>query len=118
MISAAELSSLRTESGRTLNTTATIMRKTSVSDGEGGTTDSYVVEHTYTCLFARSAVRPQEREATAIVEGIQQWTFIFESGTDILRTDRIVCQGRTFEVVGSGSGSHELGHLVICVEIT
>lgn len=103
---------------QTFNAEAQVWRKASISDGEGGTTDTFTQVAAYRCLLSRSAVRPQEREATVILEGIQQWTFTFEYGTDILRTDRIVFDGRTFEVIGVGSGSYELAHRVLCLEIT
>lgn len=104
---------------RTFDTTATIVRKASVSDGEGGTTDTFAAIYTdVPCSLMRSGVRPQEREAAALVEGIMLWVVTFAYGTDVLRTDRIICMGRTFEVIGAGSGSYELAHRVTCLEIT
>jgi hypothetical protein len=104
---------------RTFNTYATILRKASVSDGEGGTTDTFAETYlNVPCSLTRSSVRPQEREAAALVEGIQLWVITFAYGTDVLRTDRILCDGRQFEVLGAGSGSYELAHRVTCLEIT
>lgn len=102
---------------RTFNTVATITRKATVSDGRGGTTDAYPTETTLRCSFARSQAGTREREAASAVESLSEWTFVFAYDADIRTTDRIVCEGRTFEVVGAGIGSYDLANRVTCMEI-
>lgn len=102
---------------KTFNTTATITRKAMVSDGKGGTTDTYSTVDTLPCNFVKSQVRQYEREAASSVQGLGEWQFVFAYDAEIEQTDRIICQGRTFEVVGQGLGSYELANRVTCMEI-
>lgn len=102
----------------TLSTTATIYRRTQVADTTGGFTDTFAVLATVACSFAPQGITPQEREGTFTVQTVTVWRFVFPAGTDVGATDRIVSQGRTFEVTSSASGSLEVAKRVICTEIT
>jgi hypothetical protein len=97
---------------------AVVYRRSQVADFLGGFTDSYVVEGTYQCSFAPHQVTPREAETTRGIETLALWRFQFPYGTHILSTDRIVTDGRTFEVVDAGSGSIKVAERVICQEIT
>lgn len=101
----------------TFNTTADILRRVQVSDGMGGQTDTYGVVATLPCTFARGGAMPRERENTYTVQVISTWVFVFAARTDIRTTDRIVCQGRLFEVVSGGYGSYEIATRPVCIEI-
>ena len=103
----------------TFNTSAQILRKSTVRDTSGGTIDSYATVATKACTFTRSNVTPRERENAFTIQHISYWTFVFEAGTDIRNTDRlyVAAEGRTFEVVGGRSGSLELATRVVCVEL-
>jgi hypothetical protein len=102
-----------------MNTTATIYRRSTVSDTSGGGTDSYAVILTNVpCAYFRSLVTPRENENTITVQTLVFWNFVFPAGTTILATDRIVSDGRTFEVTSSASGSMEVAKRVFCTEIT
>ena len=99
------------------DTTGTVMRKSEVHDTSGGMTDSYTSIGTFPCMFVRSNVTPRENENAYTIQHISYWTFSFPARTDISTTDRIVCNGRTFEVVGGRSGSFELATRVTCIEL-
>lgn len=102
----------------TLDTDATIYRKTQVADSTGGFTDTFAAVVTVKCSFAPSGITPQEREGTFTVQTVTVWRFVFPAGTDVRQTDRIISQGRTFEVTSSASGSLSVAKRVICTEIT
>jgi hypothetical protein len=103
---------------KTFNTTATVFRKTSVSDNAGGSTDSYAQVGTYACSFSRYPITPVEREATSQAQAQIWWTFVFAAGTVIHVTDRLLCNDRQFEVVSSATGSLEIAVRVLAQEIT
>lgn len=102
----------------TLDTPAIIYRRTQVADTTGGFVDTFESVATVLCSFAAQGITPQEREGTYTVQTITVWRFVFSAGTDVRQTDRIICQGRTFEVTSSASGSIEVAKRVICTEIT
>ena len=103
---------------KTFTVTATISRKTQVADTTGGFTDTYAETATYPCSFTRFQIRPTERETTISVESVMLWTFVFPFDADVRNTDRIACQGRSFEVISSASGSLEVAKRVVCMEIS
>lgn len=102
---------------RTLTASAQISRVTRVADGSGGQTDTYAVVATLPCSYSVSGIRPLERENATQIRSIVVWNFVFAAGTDIQFTDRILVDGRTFEVVSHRTGSIELATRVICMEI-
>lgn len=101
----------------TLNTTATVYRLSQVADTTGGFTDTYTALGSVSCSFSSYPITPIEREGTNTVQAISVWTFVFPYGTDIQQTDRIVCQGRTFEVTSSAQGSIATSTRVLATEI-
>jgi hypothetical protein len=101
----------------TFTTVARVYRKSSVSDGAGGSTDSYPLYATYPCSFARAGTNFFEREATNSVQTINTWTFVFAEGTRVLPTDRLVCNNRNFEVISGASSSWEIVTRVLAQEI-
>lgn len=107
----------KTTINATLNTTATLSRKSSVPDDMGGQTDEYSEVATYRCSFERYQITPVERENTVTLISSSFWRFTFPYGTTILTSDRLVCNGRAFEVVASATGSLEVATRVLCQEI-
>jgi hypothetical protein len=107
----------RTVIQRTFNTTAVVESRVQVRDSQGGYHETYVAGATYPCSFSRYPVRPVEREAQPRVQAITQWQFVFAWDSVITSTDRLVCDGRTFEVIDAGIGSGDLARRVICLEI-
>lgn len=101
----------------TLHAEAIILRKSSVSDSAGGFNDTYASIGTFPCSYARHQVSPFEREATVSVQMVALFNFVFEAGTDIRPTDRIVTDNRTFEVVSGAAASIVLVTRVVAQEI-
>ncbi len=98
-------------------TFATVSRKSIVSDGAGGQTDTYTDYATYPCSFRRSAVRPAEREQSPSIYAFHDHEFWFDRSVVIEQTDRLECEGREFEVLGQGVSSYDLANHVLTVEI-
>lgn len=117
MISDSMLEGIRLMAESVMTATATLYRKGQVADDFGGFVDTYSAVGTYSCSYAPHQITPMERETTRGIETISMWRFQFPNGTDVRSTDRIVVDGRTFEVVSAGSGSIKVAVRVICQEI-
>lgn len=98
-------------------TFATVKRKSIVTDGAGGQTDTYATFATYACSFRKSAVRASEREQAPSIYAFKDYEFWFDRGVVIEQTDRLECEGREFEVIGQGTASYDLANHVLTVEI-
>lgn len=104
--------------GKTFDTTADVMRKSSVADTSGGQTDSYALFATYPCSLKVYPVRALERESGERIQSIIVWQFVFPFDADVQQTDRLETpDGRTFEVVGSGKDSFNIYVLITAHEI-
>jgi hypothetical protein len=100
-----------------MTSTVTIMRKSRVSDGAGGQLDTYASVGSHPCLFEPYPVRPAEREAEPIIQGITTYQFVLKRDVVVVDTDRFVVDDRTFEVVGHTVGTYSMTQHVICLEI-
>lgn len=100
------------------DTTAAVMRKSSVDDSSGGQVDTYVLFKTYPCALQIYPVRSVERESAERIHSIVHWQFVFPFDADIRPTDRLVTpDDRTFEVSGSGKDSFNIYLLITTQEI-
>lgn len=118
MLSAAELTAMRTLAQRTLADVATVQRKTTVSDGMGGYTDTWTTVLTTTCRVAANNNLQADRSITAaqLREGVA-WKVTLPFGSDVRLDDRIVVGARTFEVLGIyAPGTYETARQCACVE--
>jgi len=102
----------------TFNATATIMRKHTVPDNTGGTTDTYTSAGQFNCQYYRQGTTPRERENAVQVQVTVLWIFVFEYGTQLYSTDQILVDGRAFEVVSGATGSGDVAARVLAMEIT
>jgi len=102
----------------TLIDTASVWRKTQVSDSAGGFVDTYAVVATEPCRFYTYPITPIEKEETTQVQAVVFWRFIFRHTADVVPTDRLTVGSRTFEVVNATIGSIETVLDVLCQEIT
>lgn len=101
MISAAELSAMRAIENSAMTTTAVIHRNTPVADGMGGFSDAWGAVGTVLCDLWPINQRG-DREGVAV--GGQpiskaNWFITVPHDTTITAKDRVVADGRTFEVV-------------------
>lgn len=103
--------------GQFLTDTATVLRKSYVSDGAGGQVDSYTNIGSFPCSLEPYPVQPRERERVPGTQAYLEWKIIFQPEVVIHQTDRIECRSRTFEVMGQGLGTHSVANEVLCKEI-
>lgn len=120
LIGDAELASMQTEGLRSMTSVATVLHKVSVEDTQGGFTETYPTAGAaqYPCSYARYQARSYEREDQPRVQLVADWTFRFPLEADIRPTDRLLADGRTFEVVDPGIGTYAIVRQVLCLEIT
>jgi hypothetical protein len=97
---------------------ATVLRKSMVSDGAGGQTDTYASVGTAACNFERTMRIPREQEQFERIENVAYWDFSFVPGSvDVHATDRLQVGTRTFEVIGRGLGSSTVALHIITMEV-
>lgn len=85
---------------RSLPDTATIQRRTRVSDDQGGQSDTWATASTNVpCRLSPMASVAESERILGAREGSQaRWLATFPSGTDVGSSDRVVVGSRTFEV--------------------
>lgn len=103
MITASELSWMRTEQNRALPGTAVIERATLTSDGMGGYTETWAAVGTVSGRLMPRDAQSQEMLAGGEITSLQRWWMTLPHGTDVKEQDRISWNGRTFEVIGVGN---------------
>ncbi len=111
ILNAGQLAQLRTLHERALPNTATILRRTLTSDGQGGQTQSYASVGTTICRLAffggNRPVMP-DTEQSGKIEPKERWIVTLPYGADALETDRLTINGVTYEIVSAlDRRSHE-----------
>ena len=99
MLTAAELSDMRTIEESVMSTTCVISRHTLTGDGMGGKTEDWVAAGTVTCdvwQIPRTAMR--EHITGGQVTQLGDWYITMPYDTDITAKDRCIIGGRTYEV--------------------
>lgn len=98
MLSASQLAGMRATTERALPETCVIERKTTVSDGGGGTTDTWGDHATSVpCRIAPVAGGETGMAGDRILDETTH-VVTLPSGQDITEADRIVLDSRTYEV--------------------
>lgn len=113
---AADLAQMRAESDLALTDTCTIRRYTSVSDSEGGATDTWV-DNATSVPCRVSPVGQAERIIGQRLAAESQWIVRFTATRDITVRDRIVWDGRTLEVTGVADRTDETSTVVAAREV-
>lgn len=118
MLTANELASMRETINESLPDTCTIQSKTITSDGMGGQTEAYTTSATNVpCRVESDNIRVAEQIAQGAVKVVQTFTFTLAFDRAIARTDRIIWNARTFEVVTTLDNSWQLHRRVTCAEV-
>lgn len=121
MLTPEELAEMRQDEAQAYPDTCTIATKSEVSDGMGGTTESYVPTYTGVPCFlsgVMSAGKKQEEIVASILEGRQGWYVGVPYNQPVALTDRIIVLGHALEVVlATIPQSWELTRRVLCVEV-
>jgi hypothetical protein len=85
---------------KTMDKTVTVLRKgTRVRDGMGGFVESAAVQFTSICRLRPANMYREETVLAGILQGQTIWLVTLPLGKTILRSDQLVVDGRTFEVV-------------------
>ena len=103
MISAAQLTQLRTYAERTMLGQGTVYAYSWASDGVGGGTATHSASGTVACTVAPPSPSGREVIIADGVRNVSQWTIAMPWGTTVGLRDRVASQGRTFEVAATNS---------------
>lgn len=103
MLDADELSSMREVGSESLPDLCSILRATPTPDGRGGTTDVWVAAYSNVpCRMAPtitgSSSAATEDNIAGRVAGENVWLLTLEWDQDIKSSDRVLFDGRTFEI--------------------
>mgnify|MGYP000871490242 FL=1 len=116
MLTASELTALRNTQAQTLTETATIQRKTTVSDGAGGFSDTWATVGSAKCRVAPGGTGTAQLLAGKLNEK-SGWRITLPQGTDVIEADRIEVDSRSFEVLSVlGAWTNETARVCLCVE--
>ncbi len=115
MLTAGELTLLRSDLEDTLPDTCVITPQTQSADGAGGWTVSNGTPVSVACRYYPDA-KPVEGVSQGRQRGTRQWIVEVPQGTGINLSDRITVSGLVFEVRGFKSRSEELLRRVLCAE--
>lgn len=121
MLTSGELESMQAEVQRVILTdTVIVERRARVSDGEGGWTLGSPTEvyHDVGAVEV-TGLTPQERDVAGRYQAIQYFSIALLTTADVKTTDRVLWNGRTFEVVAlRGPITNEIIREVLAVEVT
>lgn len=117
MLSAAELAEMRSVQALAQAGTAVISRKTLTADGMGGFTETWAASGTVTCRVWPARESGAESLIADRITESDAWVITVPYATDVAAEDRVVADGRTFEVVTAIAHTWETARRVVCVEI-
>lgn len=118
MLSATELAEMRATTLASLPDTCSIQTKTIEDDGQGGQTEEYNTSASgVPCRVKADNIRTAEIIAQDGVRLQQTYTVTFAHDRTVNKTDRIVWNGKTLEVITTLENSWQLHMRVSCVEV-
>ena len=117
MLTAAELADMRTVQAQAMAGTAVISRKTLASDGMGGFTETWAASGTVTCRVWPATESGAESLIADRITESDAWVITVPYATDITAKDRVVADGRTFEVVSAIAHTWETARRVVATEV-
>jgi hypothetical protein len=98
-ISTRDIARMKTVAEAEMRDTATIQRSTKTTDGEGGTTAVYAQSGSaFACLLAPLKRQNDEESVADRNAKLVRRVLTYPTATTLTLTDRIVCQGSTWEV--------------------
>lgn len=117
MLTADELTEMRSTLNVSLPDTAQVQRKSLMSDGVGGFTESWSIVATVPCRVSPAGRFPDERVIAERLTAKSVWTITMPAETDIKPADRVEIGLWVFEVVAVMARSDEIARRVVCVEV-
>lgn len=118
MFTAAELTEMRATATAALPDTCDIQTKSLTSDGQGGYSESHTTSASnVACRVKADNIKVAEIIAQDGVKLQQTYTVTFAHDRTVNKTDRIVWNSKTLEVITSLDNSWQIHKRVSCVEI-
>lgn len=117
MLTAAELADMRSVQAEAMAGTAVISRKTLTADGMGGFTETWSAAGTVSCRVWPARESGAESLIADRITEADAWVITVPYATDVTAKDRIVADGRTFEVVSAIAHTWETARRVVAVEV-
>lgn len=95
-----QITRMRATAEAELIDSATVQRSTKVSNGQGGTTSTYAqVGSAFACLLSPIKRQNDDEEVADRNAKFVRRVLTYPTSTTLTLTDRIVCQGSTWDVV-------------------
>lgn len=118
MLSAADLTAMKTTLDASLPDTATVYRLTRTSDGAGGYTEAWnAVGSAVACRISPGGTGA-EREVASRLAAVAPWVITLPAATDVTTKDQLRTTSRTFQVLAVlAVRSWEISRRVVCQEI-
>lgn len=117
MLTAAELAEMRSVQDEAMAASCVISRKTLVSDGMGGFTETWAASGTVSCRVWPATESGAESLIADRITESDAWVITVPYNTDITAKDRVVADGRTFEVISAIAHTWETARRVVAVEV-
>lgn len=118
MLTATELAAMQEAQNGALPSTATILRYTTASDGQGGQVATLVTPSATAACRVSSRGVPDEFLQDGRAAGRALWLVTLAADADVLATDRLSVSGKVYEILGFASGgAWATAKRVICVEV-
>jgi head-tail adaptor len=102
MLTASDLTAMRSTLGTSLPGTVVIQRSTQSSDGMGGVSDAWANVGTVSARVSPSGVGLDDLVGGEFTN-VTPWVVTLPAGTNVTDRDRIAYDGQTFEVVAIDS---------------
>lgn len=118
LLSAGELTAMRSVQSETSPGTAVISRNTPTSDGMGGWTDAWVAIGTVDGRVAPAQESGSERLVADKITEEDAWVITLPYATDVTAKDRVTIDSRLFEVVTVLPWSWETARRVVATEVS
>lgn len=121
LLSDRELCALRQEAEASLTDTCTVMRPTETRGDAGGVTKTYGLQGTLPCRVRRGSsvgTGAREQMLAARLTGVAIFTVNVPVGSDVRNDDRLIWQGRTFEVHGVLGSTNATTLSCVCSEVS
>ena len=117
MLTDTQLAAMRATAGQALPDTCTIQRKTSVSDGGGGTTETWGDHATGVACRVAPVGGGETGTAGDRIRDETTHVITVPAGTDVTEADRLVVGGQTYEATAvRRRGAWEITRRVECRE--
>lgn len=120
-ISDRELCALREQAEATMTDTCTVMRPAEARGDAGGVTKTFALQTTLKCRVRAGSghgTGAREQMLAARLAGVIVFTVGVPVGSDVRNEDRLIWQGRTFEVHGVMGGTNATAWACVCTEVS